>query len=169
MPFPRPWRRLMYDLRTFGDSSAAGKHAVGTAEMGEMLLSRQKDGGKMAPAVGSWFRPFFEMAVFSDEHRKSGKFKSKDGEFTCKIEISPYFTNKNGDFPKKKAGIKGSTGPACSISSQPWSSNSVTTIQRYMNSLNFNHETQVSYSKTPYMLVISLSSTNWGPTFFPNA
>eukprot|EP00435_Cladocopium_sp_Y103_P014428 s2167_g3.t1 len=40
-----PTRRLMYDLRTFGDSSAAGKHAAGTAEMGEMLLSRQKDGG----------------------------------------------------------------------------------------------------------------------------
>jgi len=38
-----PTRRLMYDLRTFGDSSAAGKHAAGTAEMGEMLLSRQKD------------------------------------------------------------------------------------------------------------------------------
>jgi hypothetical protein len=36
----------MYDLRTFGDSSAAGKHAAGTAEMGEMLLSRQKDGAE---------------------------------------------------------------------------------------------------------------------------
>lgn len=33
-----PTRRLMYDLRTFGDSAAGG-----TAEMGEMLLSRQKD------------------------------------------------------------------------------------------------------------------------------
>ena len=49
----------MYDLRTFGDSSAAGKHAAGTAEMGEMLLSRQKDDaedGSCGKLVDFWHK-----------------------------------------------------------------------------------------------------------------
>lgn len=68
----------MYDLRTFGDSSAAGKHAAGTAEMGEMLLSRQKDGGKMA-AVGSlltfdhFFKNKWECFGMKTENMRSSR------------------------------------------------------------------------------------------------
>jgi hypothetical protein len=44
------------------------------------------------------------MGVFSDENRKRGEFKTKHGEFISQIGISPYFTNKNEDFRKKKVG-----------------------------------------------------------------
>lgn len=44
------------------------------------------------------------MGVFWDENRKHEEFKTKHGEFTSKIGISPYFTNKNEDLPKKKGG-----------------------------------------------------------------
>lgn len=38
-----PTRRLMYDLRTFGDSSSSGASGASPAEMGEVLMRRLKE------------------------------------------------------------------------------------------------------------------------------
>ena len=160
----RPWCRLMYDLRTFGDSSAAGKHAAGTAEMGEMLLSRQKDGaedGSCGKLVDFW--PFFleiNGSVFGWKQKTWGVQDQTWGVHKQNWDFTIFHQQKWGlpeekrwGLPAGKIGKRSPSGadltrPACSMGSQARSSNCVTT-----NTKSLNHWRKPKYDIV-YPLVI---------------